>query len=99
MKRLYRSDTNKIFAGICGGIGEYFNVDPVIVRIIAIILAFATKFFLAVFVYLIAYFVIPEREDKEVIHVKAEKPKDNTEDTAKNEPEETTKNSDTEATA
>jgi len=35
-KRLYRSRKNKIIAGVCGGIGEYFHIDPVIVRILAI---------------------------------------------------------------
>jgi phage shock protein C len=37
-KRLYRSSQNKMIAGVCGGLGEYFNVDPVIIRIIAVIL-------------------------------------------------------------
>jgi len=37
-KRLYRSSTNKMIAGVCGGLAEYFNVDPVIIRIIAVIL-------------------------------------------------------------
>jgi len=31
MKKLYRSDTNKVLAGVCGGIGEYLDIDPVIV--------------------------------------------------------------------
>ena len=33
-KRLYRSVKNKVLCGVCGGIGEYFNVDPVIIRLI-----------------------------------------------------------------
>ena len=37
-KRLHRSSTNKVIAGVCGGIGEYFNIDPVIVRILAIVI-------------------------------------------------------------
>ena len=37
-KRLYRSRNNKIIAGVCGGIAEYFGIDPIIVRIIAVIL-------------------------------------------------------------
>ncbi len=32
-KRLYRSVKNKVICGVCGGIGEYFNVDPVIIRL------------------------------------------------------------------
>lgn len=37
-KRLYRSRKNKMIAGVCGGLAEYFNVDPVIIRIIGILL-------------------------------------------------------------
>lgn len=33
VKRLYRSRTNKVIAGVCGGLGEYFSIDPTIVRI------------------------------------------------------------------
>ncbi|KKR45136.1 MAG: Stress-responsive transcriptional regulator [Parcubacteria group bacterium GW2011_GWB1_40_14] len=33
MKRLYKSKTNKVWAGIIGGAGEYFNVDPVLLRL------------------------------------------------------------------
>ena len=37
-RRLYRSRRNRVLAGVCGGIGEYFNIDPVIVRILAIVI-------------------------------------------------------------
>lgn len=37
-KRLYRSSKNRLVAGVCGGIAEYFNIDPVIPRIIFVIL-------------------------------------------------------------
>jgi phage shock protein PspC (stress-responsive transcriptional regulator) len=58
MKRLYRSQKNKVLAGICGGLGEYYNVDPVLVRIIAV---FLTLFLCFPFlVYLVAIFVIPQ---------------------------------------
>lgn len=39
-KRLYRSVKNKIFCGVCGGIGEYFQVDPVMIRLIWVLLMF-----------------------------------------------------------
>ena len=38
IKRLYRSRQNRWLAGVCGGIGEYFNVDPLIIRILAIVI-------------------------------------------------------------
>jgi phage shock protein C len=37
-KRLYRSREEKMIAGVCGGIAKYFNIDPTIVRIIAVLL-------------------------------------------------------------
>ena len=37
-KRLYRSRTDRMIAGVCGGLAEYFNIDPVIIRIIAVVL-------------------------------------------------------------
>jgi len=38
MKRLYRSSSNKMIAGVCAGLAEYFNINPVIVRVVFIIL-------------------------------------------------------------
>ena len=57
-KRLYKSDTNKVFAGVCGGIGEYFNIDPTIVRILwiaGIFLSLGT----GVLAYLLCWLLIP----------------------------------------
>ena len=33
-KKLYKSDTNRMICGVCGGVGEYFNIDPTIVRLL-----------------------------------------------------------------
>jgi|TARA_Y100000310_G_C20601750_1_gene773404 phage shock protein C len=33
-KRLFRSKTNRVLAGVCGGIGDYFNVDPTLIRLL-----------------------------------------------------------------
>ena len=49
-KRRYLSSTNKVIAGVCGGLGEYFEIDPVLVRIIAVILFFATGFGLLAYI-------------------------------------------------
>ena len=40
-KKLYRSRTDKIIAGVCGGLGDYFNMDPLIFRIVFLLLLFA----------------------------------------------------------
>ena len=62
-KRLYRSSTNKILCGICGGIAEYFGVDPTVVRAIYVILIFCTAFS-GVLAYLILLLIIPERRNQ-----------------------------------
>jgi len=38
VRRLYRSRRNRILAGVCGGLGEYLNIDPNIIRILAVII-------------------------------------------------------------
>ena len=60
-KRLYRSDADKMIAGVCGGIAEYFTLDPTLVRIGYILLSVFTVFsgFLA---YLILWIVVPKRK-------------------------------------
>lgn len=57
MKKLYRSRTDSKIAGVCGGIAEYFNVDPTIVRLFAVL----TIFFGGggVVAYLIAWLIVP----------------------------------------
>lgn len=56
-KRLYKSETNKILTGTCGGLGEYFNIDPTIVRLIFVIGTFFSGF--GVFVYIVAALIMP----------------------------------------
>ncbi len=56
-KRLFRSKENKIIAGVCGGIAEYFKIDPVIVRLIWVILLLGYGF--GLLAYLIAWLIIP----------------------------------------
>ncbi len=65
MKRLYRSTTDKKIAGICGGLGEIFNLDPNLIRLLAVLLFFVTGFFPVVITYLIAWIIIPEGKPEE----------------------------------
>jgi phage shock protein PspC (stress-responsive transcriptional regulator) len=61
MKRLFRSRENKIIGGVCGGLGEYLDVDPVLIRLI-----WGALFFLGgvgLFGYIIAWLIIPLRYD------------------------------------
>ena len=62
MKKLYRSNTDRKIAGICGGIGELTETDPTIIRLVTVILALATGFFPFFFGYLIAWWIVPEKE-------------------------------------
>lgn len=57
-KRLYKSGSNKVVSGVCGGIAEYFDIDPTLVRVAWIIFcAMGGSGFLA---YLVAALIIPE---------------------------------------
>lgn len=58
-KRLYRSRTDNVIGGICGGIANYFVVDPTIIRIIAVLLLFMTGFVPMVFFYFLLWFIVP----------------------------------------
>ena len=52
MKKLYRS-SNRILAGVCGGIAEYLNIDPTVVRVLYIVLSFFSAAFPGLLLYLI----------------------------------------------
>ena len=58
-KRIYRSDSNRVLAGVCGGVGEYFNIDPIIVRIVWVVFTFMGG--AGILGYLVAWVVIPAR--------------------------------------
>ncbi|MCK4835399.1 MAG: PspC domain-containing protein, partial [Candidatus Aminicenantes bacterium] len=58
MKRLYRSRKDKMIAGVCGGVSEYFNIDPVIIRVITIILTLWGGS--GIIAYIIAMIIIPQ---------------------------------------
>ena len=56
-KRLYRSRTNRMIWGVCGGLGEYFNIDPTIVRLIAVLTVFLSGF--GIIAYIVLAVVVP----------------------------------------
>lgn len=62
-KRLYRSSVNYMLTGVCGGIAEYFNIDPTLVRLAWVILtcaSFGAGFGAGVVAYIVASIVIPK---------------------------------------
>lgn len=63
MKRLYRSKTDRKVCGVCGGIAEYLDIDPTIIRLICLILCCCTGF--GIFIYFLASFVIPYKPETE----------------------------------
>lgn len=56
---LQRSTTNRVIAGVCGGLGEYFDLDPTLVRVVFVLLAFFSMGF-GILLYLVLALVIPE---------------------------------------
>jgi len=59
MKKLYRSRTDRKIAGICGGLGEYFNIDPVITRILFVALTFGDG--AGLLTYIIMWIFVPAK--------------------------------------
>ena len=58
--RLTRSETDKIIAGVCGGLAEYLNLDPVWVRLLFVLLIFASGIGLPI--YLVLWVIMPRIE-------------------------------------
>lgn len=61
VKKLYLSTTNKKLVGVCGGLGEYFDLDPTMVRLAWVILTVITGVAPGIIAYLIAAVVIPKK--------------------------------------
>lgn len=67
-RKLYRSRRNAVIGGVCGGIGNYFDVDPVLVRVIWLFAIFSGIGALA---YIICWIVIPQRPSSVVVKEKS----------------------------
>lgn len=61
VKKFYRSRKNRLIAGVCGGLAEYFEIDSIIVRLIALILVLSVG--AGIIGYIIAWIVVPEEPD------------------------------------
>ncbi|MFY0607330.1 MAG: PspC domain-containing protein [Cyclobacteriaceae bacterium] len=60
-RRLYRSRSQSMLAGVCGGIAEYFDLDPSLVRIAYVLVSVLSAAFPGILVYLILWLVIPDQ--------------------------------------
>lgn len=58
-RKIYLSNTNKKIGGVCGGLGEYFGIDPTIVRILWVLAVFLEG--IGLLAYFIAWIVMPRR--------------------------------------
>ena len=64
MKLLKKSKENKVIFGVLGGLGEYFDVDPIIIRLTYLLVTLFTGLWPGVIVYLVAALVVPASDDK-----------------------------------
>ena len=62
MKQLKRSLQNRKICGVCGGIGEYFNIDPTVIRLIWVLITLASCG-TGIIAYIIAAVVMPESNE------------------------------------
>lgn len=62
-KKLYRSN-DRMICGVCAGIAEYFNIDPTLVRLITVALAFVGMLGGGILAYIIAAIIIPVRPEE-----------------------------------
>ncbi len=63
MKRLYKSRQNKVLSGVIGGLGEYYSLDPTIIRLFWLFFVMITGFVPGILLYLIAIALVPLKED------------------------------------
>jgi phage shock protein C len=61
-RRLYRSRTNRVLAGVCGGIAEHYGSDPTAVRLAALVIGLFTGIVPMVVLYIVAAIVVPEAD-------------------------------------
>lgn len=59
-KNLTRSRKNRMIAGVCGGLAEYFNMDPTVVRMLYVVVSVMSVAFPGILVYLILWIIMPE---------------------------------------
>lgn len=62
MKKLYRSVDDRMLSGVCGGLGDYFNIDSTLIRLLLVTALFFSAGTM-IFVYIIAAVIIPNRTD------------------------------------
>ena len=62
-RRLTRSNRNKMIAGVCGGLAEYLNMDPTVVRVLYILVSIVSAAFPGIVAYIVLMFLMPPPEE------------------------------------
>jgi phage shock protein PspC (stress-responsive transcriptional regulator) len=62
IRKLYRSRTNRMLGGVCGGIGEYLGLDPTLIRLLWVF--FGLAYGAGILVYILAWIIIPENPSR-----------------------------------
>ena len=60
-KKLYKIEQGKVLCGVCGGIGEYLDLDPNIIRLITVMIGIFTAFFPLLIAYIVMACVLPDK--------------------------------------
>ena len=60
MKRLTRSMTDRKLAGVCGGLGQFMNIDPTMLRLLVVFVGIATGIVPMLIAYVVAWVIVPE---------------------------------------
>jgi phage shock protein C len=74
MRRLVRSRTDKKIAGICGGLGELFSVDPTLIRLAVVFIGLVTAILPMLLAYLVGWAIIPIAPPQDGEHKKSVPP-------------------------
>ena len=61
-KKLYKSRTDRMISGVCGGFADYINADPTVVRALFVLISILSAAFPGILVYIILAIVMPERD-------------------------------------
>ncbi len=62
MKKMFRSIDYRVLAGVCGGIGELYSIDPKLIRLIFVFIGLVTGIIPILVTYVIAWIVLPEKD-------------------------------------
>jgi phage shock protein C len=63
-KRLYKSRTDKVIEGVCGGIADYINMDPTVVRVLYVVLSVMSSGFPGILIYILLAIIMPNKPEE-----------------------------------